>query len=156
MNQQPKQEGIKALQTLHMALTFGLLLICAVLYFISSDETASDELDGNWAEILILVLSIICLAVLKIINRKKLQHIVVLSNPEEKWTNYRALQIMKFALVEGVGLISINFYFLSQNVVFLLISLAFALYLFTMRPTKDKFFIEANIKTQDQNKYLNI
>jgi hypothetical protein len=145
--------GMEALKKLHLTLSIGVIMLISVIYYLMMDRDTVFTLGGEFGEIIVLTIVIACLGGVYVIKNKNLDAIQSLHDPEEKWNKYRKLQIFKFALVEIAAILCVVWYFVSANLVLLLIGLALSFLLFIMKPSRDKFFAEAIIQESDQNMF---
>ncbi len=149
MNTNSDTEDFKALQKLHITLVLGVLIIAIIIYFLSKENYLSFSFDMEMSEILTLLVAGLSLGAAYISGQKKLAAIQNLESIEEKWSEYRALLIMKYAFIEGPALIGIIIFFMPGNLLLISMSLVLVLILYLMRPSRDRTALDLNISAQE-------
>jgi len=145
MKKNTSGEDFKSLKILHLALIMGASLIAVVIYYLADREKAVFSYDFQMLELAAISLAFISPVMAYVINNTRLQKIDASSSLPEKWSNYRAIQISKYALIEGSILINIIVFFLNNNLLLFLIALILMPILYFMKPTKEKIVEDLNI-----------
>ena len=143
---------LKDLKVLHLALVLGLLIVASLIYYMSERELNSISLSFEVDELLALLLAVANLFAVSYFHNKRLPLIRAMSSLEEKWIAYRALQIMKYALIEGAGLIAVVIFFTNGNILLLIIALILALTLYVKKPTIEKVVHDLKLTADEAEK----
>lgn len=69
---------------------------------------------------------------------------------QEKINGYLSASIIKFALVEGVSLLSIVNYLISGNFIFIIIAIFLIFYFFTLQPSKEKVITTLKLSAEER------
>ncbi len=131
------RNDFKMMQTIHYALLFGILLFAAVAYFLDPIE---EKVDDNLYDILrYMVPGLAALALLagRFVTKPVFATAKNKDSLGAKLDIFRTGMIIRWALVEGVAMFSIVAFMLSGNMVMLLVALALAVYMFTLRPSPE-------------------
>lgn len=126
---------------IYYALLIGQLLICIILSFLTISESnpTLDMSFGDIKQLLVLLLLPGAIMISHYLYSNKIREGKRLSGYGEKVEHFRASSILRWALLEGVNLINLIFFFLSQNYFFLLtFAFGFLFFLFA-RPSEDGF-----------------
>jgi hypothetical protein len=128
---------LKSLTTIHHALLIAEILILASFYFFGSFSKANIDTDlGKTLQIVVAGLTIGCVSIaFNLFNNKLtlLQRSELTS--EEKFVQYRAASIVKYALLEGPCLFTIISYFLCRNFSFLFLAVTLVILFAAQTPT---------------------
>ncbi|NNK89572.1 MAG: hypothetical protein HKO89_03105 [Saprospiraceae bacterium] len=141
---------LKDLKILHLALVLGMLVVATLIYFLSDPEMNALRINLQVDETLALLLAVANLIGVSYFHNKRLPGIQSMDSFEEKWINYRALQIMKYALVEGAGLIAIVIFFGKGNLLLLIIALVLTLTLYLMKPTRERTARDLKLTVEEE------
>ncbi|MBT8189538.1 MAG: hypothetical protein KJO29_03825 [Bacteroidia bacterium] len=141
---------LKDLKILHLALVLGMLVVATLIYFLSDPEMNALRINLQVDETLALLLAVANLIGVSYFHNKRLPGIQSMDSIEEKWINYRALQIMKYALVEGAGLIAIVIFFGKGNLLLLIIALVLTLTLYLMKPTRERTARDLKLTVEEE------
>jgi hypothetical protein len=144
------KEGFKQTQTLHLALILGLVLMSSMLWLtISTDEVALEQ------TILSQVLPIVLAGLIVVafyVYKMRIANQGELTSLLEKVEHYRASNIIKWALMEGAGLMSMLFYFfIEDGLLFPVIFGCALLGLAYSRPSIDQFAKDYNLTNQESS-----
>jgi len=116
--------------------------MCIVLVYLSTSAKPSPTLDMSFADIkqfLVILLVPASIMISHYLYNNKIREGKMLKDFEEKLMHFRASSILRWALLEGVNLINLVFFFLSKNYFFLLMfAFGFLFFLFA-RPSEDSF-----------------
>ena len=137
------KSDFQAMSVIHLGMIAGLLLFSGIIYFMGMAHN-----DDSLAEIFrYLVPGFAAIAILagRFIGGKILAGVDPQSSLGEKLAVFRNASILRWAMVEGVGLFAVITYFLTGNQMLLIVALACAAYLFTLRPTPAKAAAELKL-----------
>lgn len=143
MNNQPitSQAYFRSLTILHTSMIVGQLLMAAVIYFVfnSNKETVFGvEATGQkWIYIAggITILSVLVSAQL---FGMRLQKLRALNDLPQKMTGYRAVSILRYALLDVPSLFALILYMQTNNLLLLIFSGLILLLLLGYRPSKER------------------
>lgn len=144
------KEELKSLKVLHLALVVGLLIVTALIYYMSDRGMNAIRFNLEVDESLSLLIAIANLIAVKYFHNKRLPIIQTLSPIQDKWNHYRALQIMKYALVEGAGLIAVVIFFGKGNLLMLIIALILAMALYQMKPGRNRVVRDLKLSAEEE------
>ena len=153
---QDQQATFKQTQVLFYALLAGQLMICLVLLLISSKSHINPSLDMSFGDIKQLLMILLVPAAIMgshYLYSNKSREGKQLKGFEEKLMHFRASSILRWALLEGVNLITLIFFFLTKNYFFLLIfGFGFLIFFFT-RPTENGFTEDYKLNSQEKQDF---
>ncbi len=125
----------KSLEILHLAMSFGLILIIGIFYYL---RHAQDDITINTEFSLLNLIGtsigIIALLASQVIFRSKTKNISSLRINIENFDQLRPAYILKWALIDAAGLINAVFFFLTGNLLLLYFSIALCLVLYLSKP----------------------
>jgi hypothetical protein len=134
---QPKSD-VKSINTIHTAFLAGQIIFASVAYLITHNKSASiDEDTSRIFQTVAALFTISGVASAFFIFNKKVNAIKDDSplNIGEKFTQYRAATIIKFALLEAPCLFSIIGYILTTNAVFMILAMILIVVFAAQKPT---------------------
>lgn len=143
------------LTLLYFALISSTLLIGVVFYFLTQDNTPpSEEL---FLPLIVVSIAFLfsSLFVLKFINGIQLKIINNKNTISEKLLGYFALQIIKFAMIEGVALLTLVGFYLTGNNLFFIVFIGALSFYILEKPSKEKFLFEVSLSADEKEKILN-
>ena len=153
---QNQQVTFKNTQFLYYALIFGQLAMCSVLLLLSSKSKPLPTLDMSFGDIKQLLMILLVPGAIMIshyLYSNKIREGKKLKGFEEKLMHFRASSIIRWALIEGINLINLVFFFLTGNYFFLLLfGFGFMIFLLT-RPTADGFKQDYKLNSQEQQDF---
>lgn len=150
---QPRTPKLRDLQILHLSLTIGILAIGALFYFFFLEEPHMSFSSLTIKEYTALAITIAALLFSQYLNKSRLNFIREIESTEEKWKNYYAHQIVRYALIEGPALICAVLGFMTQNLMLFILAALLAGVLYVMRPFKEKVFLEADFDMRQQSEF---
>jgi len=128
---------------IHFGLIAGLLLFSGIVYFMGMAQN-DDSLTETFR---FMVPGFAAIAVLmgRFVGGKMLSGVNPQSALRDKLAMFRNASIIRWAMVEGAGFFAVVTYFLTGNQIFLIVALACAAYLFTLRPTPARAAVELKL-----------
>jgi len=148
--QQSKPSDIKALSILHIALLIGQLLFAIIAFVITymGKSQSDSSLKSYPAQIILLCIGIGIAGYLagNVLFRKKLEQINGdFKSLSERFNDYRAACITRWALAQFATLFCIILFFVSRINLLLVVVIALILLFFTTRPTLEKAASDLNV-----------
>ncbi|HET7117941.1 MAG TPA: hypothetical protein VFI29_15705 [Hanamia sp.] len=140
--QQKSPSDIKALSVLHLALLMGQVLFALISLFLgyfSNISSSSLQPYSQQLMILSIIVGIVCFIAANSLFRKKIQKISEdYKALSERFNDYRAVCITRWALIEFAALFSIILFLLTNNYIILIVAAVLVLLFFTTRPSLPK------------------
>lgn len=141
--QQPIASEIKVLSVIHLALFIGQILFAVISLFIIYGEgfiaNPSWQTDSNLFILLLVAFAITGYFGGNLIFRKKLAQIIASTKSiHEKFNDYRAACITRWALMEFPVLFSIILFFVINNPIIIAVASAFIISFLTLKPSLRK------------------
>ncbi|PHI20059.1 hypothetical protein CEQ90_10010 [Lewinellaceae bacterium SD302] len=126
----------KMMQTIHYALLSGILLFAAVAYFV---DPVNPKVEGLYDLFRYLVPGLAAMTLLagRFVTKPIFATAANKESLNAKLDVFRTGMLIRWALAEGAALFAIVAFMLTGNLVMLLVGLALALYLFTLRPSPE-------------------
>lgn len=144
---------IKTLTYLYLAFLISLIWFSTVAYIIISNHT----LDFENLDILFLTVALsLCLFGIvggefikkNVLNSAKTKHSLY-----EKLSVYQSATLIRYATIEVPALFTIVSYFLTEQFIFLIITMLLILYFFSLKPNKTKIAKELNLNRELQMEF---
>lgn len=135
---------------IHFAMLAGPTVAGVIFYFTTSVSNTSEF---NQEDIFVYLLPIIAMAgifVGKFLYPKLLIPVKKKETLQQKLAGFQTASLIQYALVEGPALINIVWFSITGNLLYLTIGGVLIIYLFTLRPTKDK--VELDLELQGEHK----
>lgn len=134
-------EDRKSNNTLHMALTVGLMLITMVFYCLVNSTGNQVYETKTIFFILASVLSLICLMLSAKVYTTNIKAAASKQwkSYEEASANFRAANVARWSLIEGIGLMSVVLAYLEKNVLIFIPVLVSVLFLFVSKMNEEHF-----------------
>lgn len=132
------KDTFKVMRIIHYALLAGLLIFSALTYYMNSTDAPIG--DGEFDNIFrFLAPGMVAVSIVLGIFLSKSMFANAQEKNElgDKLEIFRSGMLVRWALVEGTSLFAIVTFFLTNNNMLLLVGLAGAAYLFTLRPTPE-------------------
>ncbi|KPM32374.1 Hypothetical protein I595_790 [Croceitalea dokdonensis DOKDO 023] len=139
---------LRRLKTIHLVLLASPLLL-GVFYFLN---TAIDT-NGGANDVFVYVFPMFGLAgyfASKVISRKLILPLKDKKSLSEKLIGFQTASIIQYTLVEGPALLNILWFGMTGNLLFLTIGGALALYLFSIRPKKEKIIEDLALSMEEK------
>jgi hypothetical protein len=149
--QQPTnlKELYNSIKILPLALIAGLCMISGIMIYLKQGQDATD----NFGEIFVIVIALIAAAGFVLgsfLFRKRIADSMG-KTMIEKLVIYRQATIIRFALLEGPGILSIILFFLSGNYLYMIITGAMVLFMILNKPTDDMIAQHLMLTEEDKN-----
>ncbi len=147
---QTSKQYFSGLRILQLAFLAGLILLSAISFFLVFTGSMGKNSELN--DILtILVPGLFVAGIIGsyFIAKNRLLTLVD-KDLNEKLSGYRAVMILKIALLEGPALFAIISYMLTGNNLFLGLAMIAVLLILFINPTREKVADELNLSTQDR------
>ncbi|MGB6153555.1 MAG: hypothetical protein WBG48_16360 [Pricia sp.] len=145
---------LRTLTIIHTALCAGLMVFAIVAYYQKGDFEAR----MNSQSILIYMVPVVAVAgyfLSQLLFKKQLEHISKEETLSVKLGKYQVASILKYALLEGPGILALLAYYWSGNALHLVVAIALIAYLFVQRPTADKIKKDLPLTYEEQKQLLN-
>lgn len=140
---------------IYFALISSTLMVCVVFYFLVKDMQPSNE-DLFFPLILLAVIMLFTsLFIIKFINGLQLKSINDKAGLSEKLSAYLTLQIIKFAMIEGIALFTLVGFFLTVNFLFFIVFFGALSFYIIERPSKEKFLFEVELTQEEKDIVMN-
>lgn len=148
--QQPTnfKELYNSIKILPLALIAGLCMISGIAIFLKQGEKMTD----NFGELFVIIIALIAAAGFVMgsyIFRKRIADSMG-KTMIEKLVIYRQATIVRFALLEGPGILSIVLFFLTGNYLYMVISGAMVFFMILNRPTDDMIATHLMLTEEDK------
>ncbi len=149
--QQPTnlKELYNSIKILPLALIAGLCMISGIMVYLKQGQDATD----NFGEFLVIIIALLAAAGFVLgsfLFRKRIADSMG-KTMIEKLVIYRQATIIRFALLEGPGLFSIVFFFLTGNYLYMIITGAMVLFMLLNKPTDDMIAQHLMLTEEDKN-----
>ncbi len=151
---QPKK-FLKTVSIIHIALCAVLMLLAIFVYFKNGEFTAR----MNRQDIFIYIVPIVATAgyfLSLLVFKKQMESISREEILSAKLGKYQLASLLKYALLEGPGILALIAYFWSGNALYLVIAIALIIYLFSQRPTAEKIKKELPLTLEEQKQFDNL
>lgn len=134
------REYFSQLNIIHIALLMGQILFLLIIYFINHEVEMSDgdDLEASF-KLIAPLLAVGGFIASLTISKSRLKNSQRKGSLKEKLEDYRAITIIKLALIEGPSLFAIISYFITADMFFFYLALILVLVFVFIRPTKKSF-----------------
>lgn len=155
-DQTPRQY-MRSLKLVHFALLFGMIIFAGVVYYVNP-STRFDYTETGVFIFAVPIIMILGILLGNLIFNKLVIRTYKQKSLKTKLDNYLSALIIKFAFVEGPGLLSLVGYLLTGNLIYLFLAIILVIYFLTLTPSKssliDALRLTGELKTQfeDENK----
>jgi hypothetical protein len=143
---------LRTLTVIHTVLLVGLVAFALFCYYRIGSFTAP-MYEGD---IFIYVVPVVAAAgyfLSQYVFRKQLQSIPEKETLTAKLEKYKAVILIKFALLVGLGFLALIAYYLSGNALHLVIAITLIAYLFVQRPTAGKITKDLPLTLEEQKQF---
>lgn len=140
---------VKTLSIIHAALLASLAGFALFCYF----QVGSFEANMSETNLFIYLVPVAAAAgyfLSQSIFRKQVQGISNNQPLSQKLAKYQIATLIKYALLEGPGILAVIAYYLSGNALHLVIAIALIVYLFVQRPTKEKIKTDLPLSYEEE------
>lgn len=144
---------LKTMQTIHLAFCLAIITMAATSYLTVKDRLYLDT-SLNQAEVffpLFPIIGIVSLIAGQFLYKQQISNLQELS-AENKINKYQVAFIIRTALFEFPSLLNIVGFLVSGNIIFLIASLIFFVFLLATRPKKQTIIDELNLSYPDTEK----
>jgi hypothetical protein len=149
---QTSKEYLRSTQIVHLAMLLGQVFFAGVSLFVVYMNGASLT-DANTVNIFLIVEILIASTstyASRFLFAQKLKTIEFNVSLSEKLGIYNSANIIRWALLEGPSFMSIILYFLTGQILFMIISLAIMSYFVMIRPTLEKTINDLQLNEQEK------
>jgi len=144
----------KGINILYLALALGQILISIVLFYMSLENSPTLDMSfGDIKQLLVLLLVPAAIMISHYLYNNKITEGKQLNGVDDKLAHYRASNILRWAILEGVNLINIIFFFLSNNYFFLILFVfGFAFFLLG-KPSEEGFIEDYKLNSDERQAF---
>lgn len=147
----PGKSFFKQTNMLYGALLFGQLTIVIVLLFVKSTTEGGillDNMTTGFFSMVAIGFAAVAMLMGKTFYQKLLNQ--VKGDLSAKLQRFRSALVIQYALVEGATILGIILFFISNEVICLIVSIASLIYFTTLRPTRQKAINDLNLTGVEQ------
>ncbi|MES2266076.1 MAG: hypothetical protein V4520_04925 [Bacteroidota bacterium] len=142
--------SFKAIKIIHLALLAGQCLFAGVTLFLNSTKTGFDTSKDKEFLLIAIILTVGGFFAGNLLYKQVSGVAAKKVTYQEKIMTYQSALIIRYALLEGPSLFCIVCYFLTANLIFLLISGAIIIYFITLRPKVDTIAEELSLTYEEK------
>ena len=128
---------IKTLSTLHYALFGGQVLMAGVMFFLKGSTVFHLSNSDGVFLYLVPILSVLGLFFGQKLYDSRIQQLKDETDLDEKLDKYRGAIIIRLTLIEGPALLGIMAYYITGNLLYLVIAAFLILYFFYLKPSME-------------------
>ena len=154
INSKPKsltpKEYLNTLMFIHAALLLGVLLFTIYIYATGKGFLIDFTKDNNVFVYLVPTVAMLSYFISNYVFGKQLKDLTKLDSLKGKLVLYLQASVIRFAFLEGAAILSTIAYRLDNHIFYLVISFLLILYLFKLRPTKNKVIRDLKLNLEDQ------
>lgn len=143
------QSPLRTLSVIHLALIAGQIMFAAVSIAIKGKTEIILQANDDIFFFIIPGIALSGILVSSMIFKKLVEQAKTKQAPAEKLKQYLSASIIRWALIEGPSLFAITVYFLKGNLFYILISALLILFMFTLRPTREKVATELDVRPDE-------
>jgi hypothetical protein len=161
MNQPSTPNGfLKTFKIIHLAFT-GVIFMFSMVTLILVKDYKFIAFDTTDVFYILVPIVVVCGVILSnFLFQKNLSTIDPKDLLQNQLAQYQSTSLIKYALIEGPALLSLVTFILTENILFLIIALILILYLFSLRPTKQRIIEDLKLNHElknlfDNNRYNN-
>lgn len=126
---------LKTTSILHIALFSGQIILAGIMLFLKGNYVIHTSATDGVFLYLVPGMAVLALFMGKRVYDNRIDTIEASAPLQEKLDNYRGALIVNLALVEGASLLGIMSYYITGNLLYILIAFALILYFFYLKPT---------------------
>ncbi|RAJ07043.1 hypothetical protein [Arenibacter echinorum] len=142
---------LNTLKFIHAALLIGVLLFTTFIYATGEGFLIDFTKDNNVFVYLVPTIAMLSYFISNYVFGKQLKDLTKLNSLKSKLMLYLQACVVRYAFIEGAAILSTIAYRLNNHIFYLVISLLLILYLFKLRPTKNKVINDLELKLKDQH-----
>ncbi|WP_010519127.1 hypothetical protein [Croceivirga radicis] len=151
--QRTPKNFLKTAKIIHLALAMGCLAISAYFYS-NTDMNFTDELNLKDPMIYILpVIGAIAFFASSVLYRNLIDKAKTQPSLLSKLNGFLSANIVRYAIIEGATLINIIWFSTTGTPLYITVAGTLLIYLFWLRPTKDKIIEDLALRGQDKAKF---
>ena len=143
---------LKTLTIIHISLVSGLVLFTVFAVFSINAFIAQTADQSVWIYITPIVAAT-AYFMSQFVFRKNLKSVDRQASLDGKMKSYMTASIVKYAILEGAGVLAIAAYFFSGNALHLTLAIALIAYLFVQRPTVAKVIKELRLTPSEERDF---
>ena len=150
--QEQRAGFLKSLRILHLALLAGQCMFLAMVVFVATRNTTSPvslQTDKILQVIALLVSFAAVFGSMTLFKKKLLKINDTAENITEKTTQYRAANILQWAMLEGASLFSVICFFLTGNYSFAALAIALIVFFAILIPSKIKMMLQLRLSEEE-------
>ena len=137
-NNSPSKSTFKTIQIIYTALIFGVLLFTVLGYLLAQKPTFSLDMDTIFM-VAIPVVAMAAYVLGNMLYTLLLRKTVLTSTLNSKLVKYQTAVLVRVACIEAPAFLAIAATFMTNNAIFLLISLLMIVLMYVQFPSKEKF-----------------
>ncbi|WP_420602624.1 hypothetical protein [Flagellimonas sp.] len=141
---------IRTLSIIHLGLIAGPLVFGLIVYFNSQSTHINFSNTDDMFLIVIPIFALSSIFLGNFIFGQSIKNIARTSSLRQKLVRFQTASIIRYALVEAAAFFGIIAYYMTGNLVFMLISAILILYFFMLRPTREKIIRTLNLTGSDK------
>ncbi|MFD0765366.1 hypothetical protein ACFQZI_10925 [Mucilaginibacter lutimaris] len=149
-SQANSKPSFKVIKIIHLALLAGQCLFAVVTIFLNNTRNGFDTSKDKEFLLIAIVLTVGGFFVGNLLYKQVSGVSAKKATFAEKFTTYQSALIIRYALLEGPSLFCIVCYFLTANLIFLLISGAIIIYFITLKPKADTIAEDLNLSYEEK------
>lgn len=150
-----KNGPVRALQIVYLALLTGQLLFAVIAFVLVKSGFFGGTIASAVEKILQTIYVIATIAAIWIafyLFKKKLEQAEHLLTLKEKFNVYRSACITKYALLEGANLLSVVFFLITANSIFLIFAVVLMFVFMTLNPIRQRIKFDLQLEDADIDK----
>ncbi len=147
----PEAGFFKQVNILFGALLFGQLSIVVVLLFVKSTSEGAILLDNTTIgmfSMIVLSFGLIVFLISKVLYQKLVGQ--VKGDLPFKLQRFRSALVIRYALIEGVTILSVILFFISGEVICLVVAIASLIHFASLRPTRQRAINDLDLTGAEQ------
>ena len=148
-NRQPPSSFMRSLSILHMAMFSGQLIMAAVMLFLKASYVLHFSNTDGLFLYLVPGAALVALFLGRKLSEQRMASIKESDELDQKLETYRSSVIINLALVEGAALLALMIYYITGNLLYILIGFALILYFFYLKPTKQSVRVDAKLRAKE-------
>ena len=141
---------LNTLKFIHAALLIGVLLFTIFIYATGEGFLIDFTVDNNVFVYLVPTIAVLSYFISNYVFGKQLKDLAKLNSLKSKLVLYLQACVVRYAFIEGAAILSTIAYRLNNHIFYLVISLLLILYLFKLRPNKNKVINDLELRLKDQ------
>ncbi len=155
MNKMKSKDFLNTIGTLHLSMTFGIVIASLVAYYFSLQDINLEIIPEESMQIvqwLLVLVTIAFIAVSQYLKSTGLASINRETDLAHKLPKYQSVMLKKLAILEGIALLLVIMYFLSSNTFFLVLASVMVISMLVDYPSKNKIIQELQLDDEESAK----